>query len=218
MNNVINQRRALSPVLLRATVACAVFVAFCGACVLAADDAAVTAKKVGNGKATVPAEGSSPSNETDDLSVTSDTLDMDFANKVAVFSGHVEAADSRMTLKADHMDVFLTPDDDLKQIVATGNVVIHEPASARHATAGKAIYDVIEGTVVLTDTPTIIDGENTVTEADTITYLRNSDKFRFEGRPVFHIKTKKGKKSLMPSFLAPRKNSAAGNAKSVGDE
>lgn len=214
--SMISQRRPPSPVLLKVAMACATFFVFCGACVLAAGDTAVTAKKVDSGETTVPAKDSSASEETDNLSVTADTLDMDFANKKAVFTGHVEVSDSRMTLKADHMDVYLTPDDELKRIVATGNVVIHEPASARRATAGKAIYDVVEGTVVLTDTPVIVDGENTVTEADTITYLRNSDKFRFEGRPVFHIKTKKGKKSLMPSFLAPRKKSAAGNAKGPG--
>lgn len=216
--STISQRRAPHPVLLKATMVCAAVLILCGVCVLAAGDAAFPAKKADSGSATSASEGDQATEDTDNLSVTADTLDMDFVNKIAVFTGHVEVSDSRMTLKADHMDVYLTPDDDLKRIVATGNVTVHEPASARRATAGKAIYDVIEGTVVLTDTPTIVDGENTVTEADTITYFRDSDKFRFEGGPVFTVKTKKGKKSIMPALFGTRKRVPAGNAEGTGAE
>ncbi|MBT3378865.1 MAG: hypothetical protein HN742_18190 [Lentisphaerae bacterium] len=206
-----SDRRASGCDWLRPTATWTVGLLFCGACVFGAGDSRAQEKGGEQGADKVATGEAAGTEETDNLSVTADTLDMDFVKKMAVFVGNVEVSDSKMTLKADHMDVYLTDEDDLKKIVATGNVVIHEPASARQATAGKAIYDVIEGTVILTDTPTIVDGENTVTEADTITYFRNSDKFRFEGRPVFHVKTKKGKKSLMPSFLAPRKESTPGN-------
>ena len=141
----------------------------------------------------------------DELEIKSDSMDMDFAQRKAVFEGNVRVSDSRMKLRADRMEVFLSPQDELQRIEAAGNVVIEETATDRKALAGKAVYDVEQGRVVLTEDPVLHVGENSMTGAFKITYSRAEGKFRSEGRegeqPVIRWKTKHQGGDAVPAFL-----------------
>jgi len=138
----------------------------------------------------------------EELEITSDNMTMDFANKIAVFEGAVRVNDARMTLFADKMAVTLSEQDELKHIEATGNVVIRQASTDRRAMAGRAMYDVDKGTIVLTEKPSVIVGENSVTEAQKITYHRDTERFEFGGgRPTIRIKRAKQKGSVLPKLF-----------------
>jgi lipopolysaccharide transport protein LptA len=149
--------------------------------------------------------------EQDQLKLSADTMDMDFAERVATFQGSVLANDSRMTLEADKMIVTLTSEDELRRIEALGNVVIREAGTNRRATAGKAEYDVEEGRIVLTEEPRLHDVEKgqSITGATRIVYDRKTEKFRVEGqrqpgrpdgRPTITVPIPKGKNADFSPF------------------
>ncbi|OGV69152.1 MAG: hypothetical protein A3K19_15485 [Lentisphaerae bacterium RIFOXYB12_FULL_65_16] len=142
--------------------------------------------------------------DQDELEISADTMDMDFADRVATFQGNVKVNDSRMTLQSDKMIVTLNSTDELKRIEALGGVVIQEAGTGRRATAGKAVYDVEAGNIVLTEDPRLYDTEKngSITGATQITYDRKTEKFRVEGqrneadpsqRPTFKVLIPKDK-------------------------
>ena len=151
----------------------------------------------------IPEPGGLP---PDELEVTADTMEMDFAAKIAVFSGNVRVCDSRMTLTSDKMVITLSLDDELKSIEASGHVVIREAKTKRCATAGRAVYDVGRGTIVLTEAPRLSDGSETVWEADRITYFRATERFKLD-RGRIKWKPKPGETPL-PGFLGRPKEKA----------
>ena len=111
--------------------------------------------------------------------IEADSVDMDFGARKAVFEGHVVVTDGHMTLKADKMTVHFSPAKELETIEARGNVVIRQPGDNRHAQAGSVFYDVTKGTFTLTDDPML---ENTLRNAEEITYFRDSDRVITKGK------------------------------------
>ncbi len=116
-----------------------------------------------------------------ELEITSDSLDMSFAERKAAFRGNVKVKDERMTLTADKMDVYLTDQNELQRIEAIGNVMIKEKNTARQANAGKATYDVQNETVTLTDKPSVQMEEDSIMNAAVIVYYRETETFTFRG-------------------------------------
>jgi len=110
--------------------------------------------------------------------ITSDTMMFDDKNSQVEFTGNVVATRLDATIHADHVKVLLyseaekksrtvkgeakAPDDNIKQLIATGNVkVIQNDATA---TADKAVYNTTQKTIVLTgESPTVLSGKNYVT-------------------------------------------------------
>jgi lipopolysaccharide transport protein LptA len=129
----------------------------------------------------------------DELSIQADTVEMDFAANSAVFTGNVHVEDSAMVLNADKMTIFLKEGNELRRIEAEGNVTIREIGADRTAKAGKAVYDVENDTVTLSESPSLIEeGKGMMTEADTFVYKRAEQKFVATGRPKFKVLVKKG--------------------------
>ena len=162
--------------------------------------------------------GGKGSVKSSELQIASDTVDMDFAERMAVFEGSVEVTDARMTLNADKMIVTLSAQDELQRLEATGNVIVLETGTDRRATAGKAVYDVAKGIIVLTEKPVVIAGENKLSHAYRITYFRDNEKFKFEGRgkdrPTFNLKTGKKNDNSFPAFLGNVAGEKAGQTES----
>ena len=157
--------------------------------------------------------------QTDELQITSDTVDMNFGKKMATFRGNVVVCDDSMRLTADQMIVWLSEKDELKQIEATGNVVIQQLNQDRRAEAGKALYEVEKGTVVLTENPVVLVGKSSATGAEKITYFRSTETFRFESgsdqkiRPTITVKRKvrKGKEGgALPLLLGEESKDQGG--------
>ncbi len=127
--------------------------------------------------------------------ITSDTMMFDDKNSQVEFTGNVVATRLDATIHADHVIVFLyseaekksravkadsqTPDDNVKQLVASGNVkVIQKDATA---TADKAVYNTTKKTIVLTGkAPTVLSGKNYVT-GKKITLFQDTRRVVVEG-------------------------------------
>lgn len=117
-----------------------------------------------------------------ELQITADSVEMDFENRRASFVGNVKVSDEAMLLVADKMIVHLAERNELRLIEAIGNVVISEVGTQKKATAGKAVFDVAEDVVVLSESPALADqGQWTLTRAHLITYDRGTANFRADG-------------------------------------
>jgi len=124
--------------------------------------------------------------------ITSDRMEMDFTGHVAKFDGNVVVKDHRMTLKTARLIAFFTADNELTKVEALGNVEILQPRVDRRAEAGHATYDVVKGTIVLTESPKLTTGDNVLSGASQITYYRNSERVVCEGgHPTIRIVPKK---------------------------
>jgi len=137
-----------------------------------------------------------------ELEVTSDTLNMDFGGRSAVFEGNVRVSDAKMVLSAEKMNVVLTEDEELQSIEAIGNVVIEELGTEHSATAGRAFYDVLAGTVTMLEDPWLFDGESSKTRAKKIIYYRDTEKFYLED-PVIKWRTRGRGEGGLPSLFRP---------------
>jgi Uncharacterized protein conserved in bacteria len=99
--------------------------------------------------------------------ITSDRLEFDYSEFVALFDGNVKVNDPTFTLIADKMLVFLENTNDIKRVDAIGNV--HLTSGDMTATCGKATYTAKNGIVVVQTvnpdepTPIVTKGENRIT-------------------------------------------------------
>ena len=121
----------------------------------------------------------------------------DFTERLAVFENEVHVTDSEIALTADRMSVYLDKENSVRRIESVGNVVIRELGTAKRATAGKAVYDVAEDTVVLTEQPQLEERDQgfITRDAERIIYYRGKQQFKAEGenmRIEFGIPEPKG--------------------------
>ncbi len=154
--------------------------------------------------------------KTEEVEVTAESFDMDYAAKKGVLEGDVRVADSKMVLTADRMDIVLNKNDELQRVEAIGNVKIRELKTGQHAMAGRAAYDVESGEVVLTEDPRLLDGKGSETTADKITYSRDEQRFHLKNM-MSTIKLKKRTTDVLPDILRPGRRTG-GDKKRSGDE
>ncbi len=129
------------------------------------------------------------------LQVTSSSLEADGGLKQVVFVGNVVAVQGALTMHADKLIVrYAGQSHDVSQIEALGKVRIEK--DGRVATAGRGIYEVGKGVVVLTRSPRVQQGVNSV-EGDEIIFYLNED------RSV--VKSQAG--SRVRAILTPREKS-----------
>jgi lipopolysaccharide transport protein LptA len=96
--------------------------------------------------------GSSTNNEG--MQITSDRMEFDYKDMVIAFDEHVRVVEPRYTMNADRVLVFLEGSNQIKRILAVGNVDILAPPD-RHATCEKAVYDHTRGEIVMTGSPVV---------------------------------------------------------------
>ena len=85
--------------------------------------------------------------------ITSDRLEFDYHNFVALFDGHVVVTDPEFVLRTDKMLVFFENTNDVKRVDCVGNVDMR--SDDIHAKAGRAIYTRENAQVVLQDEPVV---------------------------------------------------------------
>ncbi len=93
--------------------------------------------------------------------ITSDRLEFDYHNFVALFDGNVVVTDPEFVLKTDKMLVFFENTNDVKRVDCVGNVDMR--SDDVHAQSGRAIYTRENAQVVLQDEPVVSKGAS---EAD----------------------------------------------------
>jgi len=113
--------------------------------------------------------------------IQADSVDMDFNEHTATFEGNVRVTDGQMQVTSERMVVRLSPENELRMIIATGNVVIVNPEQDRRATAGRAEYNVETGAIELTEAPRLEMGGNRLEKAEKITYFRDSGRVITDG-------------------------------------
>lgn len=92
--------------------------------------------------------------------ITSDRLEFDYKDYVALFEGNVKVQDPQFVLTSQKMLVFFENTNDVRRLDAIGNVrVVSED---RVATCGKATYTRDNGAIVMQDQPVVVKGANTL--------------------------------------------------------
>ncbi|MBI5681931.1 MAG: lipopolysaccharide transport periplasmic protein LptA [Deltaproteobacteria bacterium] len=145
----------------------------------------------------IHAEEKTKANElSQPITITSNRMDSNKKGQVVTFTGSVVAEQKDMTLYSDTLHVYYTEGDDVREIVAAGNVRMTQPD--RVATGERAVYYKAEGKVVLTGSPQAQQGSDTV-KGDKITIFLNDNKSIVEGDGTGRVKavifSKKGEAS-----------------------
>ncbi len=110
--------------------------------------------------------------------ITSQRLDFDNRQRVAVFEGDVLVEDETLQLQSDLLTVIFDEDEQPVRLEARGNVKILQ--ENRLSRSESAVYDIAEGSMVLTGAAEVQRG-NDLLKGDTITFWRDED--RIEVRP-----------------------------------
>jgi lipopolysaccharide export system protein LptA len=96
------------------------------------------------------------------------TLELRRPENIAVYSGQVVASQQEYQLKCDRLEVYWDPETKkVAQLVARGQVTLETDEGI--ATAGKGVLDLESKTIVLTESPHLIRGEESI-EGERIIY------------------------------------------------
>ena len=126
--------------------------------------------------------------------ITSDRMEVDYAQSIYTFKDNVLLVDPQMTLRADKMVVFYgttsnatatatnadasaSATSSIQKIIATGSVFIME--DKRQATCGRAVYTAADNRVVLTENAKVVSPDSTVT-GEKITFWRGQGRMDVE--------------------------------------
>jgi lipopolysaccharide export system protein LptA len=105
--------------------------------------------------------------------ITAQKLTYDYKRSIAVFEGDVVVVDPQMRMTADKMIVVFEGTNSVKTLTAQGNV--HITSEDREATCTTAVYKNLGGEVIMTGTPLLKRGRDTLT-GDKITFWINEER------------------------------------------
>lgn len=150
-----------------------------------------------------PEDGSKSSGPT---VINSNSMDINMENHLITLTGNVVVNNKQTKITADKMVLYLNQDSDkdskdpkdssgsimnakkAKKIVATGDVIVikrPEPGNPKNtkeekATAGKLVYTIKTGEIVLTEKPVLFQGDNYI-KGNKITIWRDTDRVVVQG-------------------------------------
>lgn len=118
-----------------------------------------------------PAQENSPfggfkHDNTQPIEITSDALEVQQANNIAIFTGEVIAGQGTLRLTADRVEVFYDRDDTsgetgaIKRLRAEGNVLLSNGAETAKGAWGE--YDVVSGIMLMGGDVILTQGENAI--------------------------------------------------------
>ena len=125
--------------------------------------------------------------------ITSDHLLFDYGNKLAVFTGNVVVTDPDMNITADELTIHLDDEDQVRLIVAKGNVVIR--MEGMHSVSGLATYTPADQKLVLEERPQVF-RENSVLTGTVITYFRLEDRMQAENPRLINFEDAQRERTL----------------------
>lgn len=131
-----------------------------------------------------------PLEEEDNLTViTSDKLTFDYQKQFALFEQNVVVVDPEMRLYADRMTVRFGSDNRISEIKAEGRVhIVQEDKEAR---SDMAIYNLLQGVIILTGKPQVTRGQDILT-GDKITFWRDQNRMIVEPRARLILQSESG--------------------------
>ena len=134
--------------------------------------------------------------------ITADSMDLDIARNVAVFTGNVQVDDVQMKIFCHKMIINFSGEKEtdtnksVKNIICLKNVVIirkidgaEAKGGEQKAVAGKAIYDVKAGKITLMDNPELHRGPDTLT-GEVIMFWLDSERLSVQKRTKLKIRSK----------------------------
>lgn len=136
------------------------------------------------------ASAQGPVEGEDNLTViTSDKLTFDYQKQFALFEKNVVVVDPEMRLYADRMTVRFGADNKAQEIKAEGRVhIIQDDKESR---SDLAIYNLIQGVIILTGKPQVTRGKDILT-GDKITFWRDQNRMIVEPRARLILQSESG--------------------------
>ncbi|MGH7907242.1 MAG: LptA/OstA family protein, partial [Candidatus Binataceae bacterium] len=117
------------------------------------------------------------------IKITSETMSLDYKNKLVLFIGHVHATQAGSQLTSDSLVVQYGENfKDVKDMTANGNVRMSQ--GTRYATSDHAIMNQQEQTVVLTGHPVVHDGPDQITGTRITVYIKTGKSVVEEAQAV----------------------------------
>jgi lipopolysaccharide transport protein LptA len=107
--------------------------------------------------------------------ITADTLEYRYGDREAQFKGNVVVKDPEVTMEADDLLVKLMEDNSVREVIATGHVVVVQ--AGRRATCQKAHYSAQTGVIVMSGKATLERGRDVVS-GDQITIDTTSQRVK----------------------------------------
>ena len=144
------------------------------------------------GKAGNPLAGRKRPADAPPTRITSDRLEFDYQNFVALFDGNVVVTDPEFTNQCDRMLVTFENSNDVKRVDCIGNVDM--VSGDIHAKCGKATYTRENALVVMTDDPVVRRGPEQVLSGRIINIWLNDERVTTEGGVSLQAKPNSFKK------------------------
>jgi len=119
-----------------------------------------------------------------ELVVSSSQQRIDYANRILFYKGEVKATWEDLLLLSDEMQVYLTEENDLKEVVAKGNVSITQGNKKRQATGQMATYTGEDNKLIVQGDAHYHDEVGNDLLAEKITIWIGIEKLEAEGTPV----------------------------------
>ena len=103
------------------------------------------------------------------IEISSDKLVLEQNQRLATFTGNVDAVQGDTTLRSDKLLVFYTSDEErqasgsqqsVKRLEAEGNVIVTKPGETAEGDSG--VYDLVAGTMVLLGNVVLTQGKSVV--------------------------------------------------------
>jgi lipopolysaccharide transport protein LptA len=120
-----------------------------------------------------PAQGQGP------LFIKSDSLELNSKDRVFLYKGNVEIVRNDVTITARYVEGRYDDQNRIQTIICKENVVITR-GEAMRATSNRAVYNVLSGTIELTEGPELYREGNALAADKVIVYI-NEDRSEAEG-------------------------------------
>lgn len=148
------------------------------------------------GSASAQAPVSTLATEDNLTVITSDKLTFDYQKQYALFEKNVVVVDPEMRLYADRMTVRFGPDNHITEIKAEGRV--HIVQQDKEARSDLAIYNLLQGVIILTGKPQVTRGQDILT-GDKITFWKGENRMIVEPRARLVLQSEPGQQPSLKS-------------------
>ncbi len=129
------------------------------------------------------AEEPSSSTEGQEIKISADSMEMKMDNHVVELEGNVLIEDSKMSLTAKKMTVYLDKGNKLRNIEAVGGVTVRMLSTSESANGDTGVYDATADIVTLRGNCVLMQGNRTVT-GNRVVYNRKLGTIRLSGGTI----------------------------------
>jgi lipopolysaccharide transport protein LptA len=119
-----------------------------------------------------------------ELVVSSSQQRIDYANRILFYKGKVKATWEDLLLLSDEMQVYLTKENNLKEVIAKGNVSVTQGNKKRQATGQMATYTGEDDKLIIQGNAHYHDELGNDLLAEKISIWIGTEKLEAEGSPV----------------------------------